>query len=505
MSEKTGVVTENSVRPKVWGKAAPTEQGWYWHWNGDPGCSPVPMSVLWSGTTKRCFVSAGQLGINRAIDCAEYGGYWMPMQEPGTDVGGQANCATARTDDLLAICAAFGWRTDGDAATLANRITHHIRDLKASVRAHEVLKEEAEAEAASPAASKADDPVNEVLKICRQYLDEGPDKWSARLCFTRIFALAAKLTAPQDPPFRDGKNQYGLDVGYFSRWLGRVVPTLDVYRPDEIARVFGRMAAAADRDALMEELFVMPAVVAQDAWYAAGEMPAVRLGGELQCFVALRNRQDGKVRVIDAYYVNKPLIEDPSGNYPDWTLTDDSAGVIGMVGWAEQTHHPDYCGYFEQLSLENREVIGWQPVIYPTAPVFEVMAGAKPLPVSPSDWRFAILDELVNCHIYRAEHKSDPVKSLRDVISWHVSVALDPRVSSDAQVLVTAGASAERVACEQIAAKYLKPEGGAANLIMAEIQARAAAADAGVAGSDGSAEDEWIPPTGVNLSPEGVA
>lgn len=65
-----------------WSKQAPTKQGWYWHWNGDPEASAYPTSVLWSGTSSSCFVSIGQLGIENAIDCKKYGGYWMPLNQP---------------------------------------------------------------------------------------------------------------------------------------------------------------------------------------------------------------------------------------------------------------------------------------------------------------------------------------------------------------------------------------------------------------------------------------
>jgi len=65
-----------------WTDNAPTSQGWYWHWTGDDDCGPVPISVLYSGTTGNCFVSMGQLGIDRAIDCNQYGGWWMPIYDP---------------------------------------------------------------------------------------------------------------------------------------------------------------------------------------------------------------------------------------------------------------------------------------------------------------------------------------------------------------------------------------------------------------------------------------
>ena len=48
-------------------------------------------------------------------------------------------------------------------------------------------------------------------------------------------------------------NQYGLDTPYFARWLNRVIPRLDYYRPDDFARELGRMAAAADKTALLQD------------------------------------------------------------------------------------------------------------------------------------------------------------------------------------------------------------------------------------------------------------
>lgn len=71
----------------TWSKTPPTAQGWYWHWNGDPGHQPIPTSVIYSGTTGTCFVSIGQLGITEAIFCDKYGGYWMRMREPSVFQG----------------------------------------------------------------------------------------------------------------------------------------------------------------------------------------------------------------------------------------------------------------------------------------------------------------------------------------------------------------------------------------------------------------------------------
>jgi len=59
------------------------------------------------------------------------------------------------------------------------------------------------------------------------------------------------------------------------------------------------------------------------------------------------------------------------------------------------------------------------------------------------DWKEAVIDKLVICNILNAEHESNPVKALNDLINWHVQVALDPLVSSDAQELINRGADAK--------------------------------------------------------------
>ncbi|MFZ3286589.1 MAG: hypothetical protein WA191_07035 [Telluria sp.] len=69
----------------AWSDKSPTEQAWYWHWNGDADSRPIPTSVMYSGTGKWCFVSSGQIGLNAAVWCHEYGGYWMRMHEPAID------------------------------------------------------------------------------------------------------------------------------------------------------------------------------------------------------------------------------------------------------------------------------------------------------------------------------------------------------------------------------------------------------------------------------------
>ena len=54
-------------------------------------------------------------------------------------------------------------------------------------------------------------------------------------------------------------------------------------------------------------------------------------------------------------------------------------------------------------------------------------------------WRETVHDELVTTWTLSAENKDDPRKALQDIINWHVRVALDPAVSSDAQALIERG------------------------------------------------------------------
>lgn len=63
---------------------------------------------------------------------------------------------------------------------------------------------------------------------------------------------------------------------------------------------------------------------------------------------------------------------------------------------------------------------------------------------SENRWRNTVIEQLIVTHIYQKEHDVNPTKALNDLINWHVSVALDPKVSSDAAALVEKGAERER-------------------------------------------------------------
>ena len=62
----------------------------------------------------------------------------------------------------------------------------------------------------------------------------------------------------------------------------------------------------------------------------------------------------------------------------------------------------------------------------------------------------AVIDGLMCCHIYTKKHNTDPRKALNDLISWHVQVALDPQVSSDAQALIDRGRKQELLILRKI-------------------------------------------------------
>lgn len=65
-----------------WSAAPPTEQAWYWHWSGDSDAAPFPLSVLYSGMERKCFVQMNHTHSGQAECCDTYGGYWMRMREP---------------------------------------------------------------------------------------------------------------------------------------------------------------------------------------------------------------------------------------------------------------------------------------------------------------------------------------------------------------------------------------------------------------------------------------
>lgn len=81
-----------------WSKEPPTEQGEYWHWNGEDDIAPYIYHIMWSGTAKKCFVSIGQYGITEASFCDEFGGWWKKIPQPAIP-GDAAMAATNATKE----------------------------------------------------------------------------------------------------------------------------------------------------------------------------------------------------------------------------------------------------------------------------------------------------------------------------------------------------------------------------------------------------------------------
>jgi hypothetical protein len=76
------LLAEEVLSEPEWSQQPPVHGGTYWHWNGDYDSGPLPIFVMWSGTSGKCFVSMGQLGLTHAIDCDKYGGWWKELPDP---------------------------------------------------------------------------------------------------------------------------------------------------------------------------------------------------------------------------------------------------------------------------------------------------------------------------------------------------------------------------------------------------------------------------------------
>lgn len=62
--------------------------------------------------------------------------------------------------------------------------------------------------------------------------------------------------AERATPIENGKNRYGVDVGYFRRTINRELNRpLSDFRPDELARVLARLSRTADPSVMHEPEF----------------------------------------------------------------------------------------------------------------------------------------------------------------------------------------------------------------------------------------------------------
>ena len=65
-------------------------------------------------------------------------------------------------------------------------------------------------------------------------------------------------------------------------------------------------------------------------------------------------------------------------------------------------------------------------------------------------WKSAVIDRLVIAHILTAEHESNPLKAVQDLLAYHADIAVDPRVSGAAAKLVEQAKAEEREACAKV-------------------------------------------------------
>lgn len=65
-----------------WDNTPPTQQGIYWHWNGDHDSAPYAMRVMYSGTSGKCFVCITDDPLTRDVDDEVHEGWWQEIPDP---------------------------------------------------------------------------------------------------------------------------------------------------------------------------------------------------------------------------------------------------------------------------------------------------------------------------------------------------------------------------------------------------------------------------------------
>lgn len=99
-------------------------------------------------------------------------------------------------------------------------------------------------------------------KICagdRYISQSGNWLWVAETetdCYVTDQSPAMQRLVDYSAPLEQGRNRYGLDVGYFRKTIDRELNRgLTDYKPDELARVLARLSVTADNRVLFEEEF----------------------------------------------------------------------------------------------------------------------------------------------------------------------------------------------------------------------------------------------------------
>lgn len=71
-----------AVSKHNWSRSLPIRPGHYWNWGGQPGVE-ADLVLVRRDPVLGCFsVSEGQLGLSKAVTCAQWGGWWAPVQKP---------------------------------------------------------------------------------------------------------------------------------------------------------------------------------------------------------------------------------------------------------------------------------------------------------------------------------------------------------------------------------------------------------------------------------------
>ncbi|TPG88078.1 hypothetical protein EAH72_33665 [Pseudomonas caspiana] len=66
----------------VWTRSLPDRPGHYWNWGGQPGVEADLVLVRRDAAVGGFSVSEGQLGLAKAVSCAQWGGWWAQVQKP---------------------------------------------------------------------------------------------------------------------------------------------------------------------------------------------------------------------------------------------------------------------------------------------------------------------------------------------------------------------------------------------------------------------------------------
>ena len=98
-------------------------------------------------------------------------------------------------------------------------------------------------------------------------------------------------------------------------------------------------------------------------------------------------------------------------------------------------------------------------------------ARAEPQPDADGPWKTAVIDQLVIAHILTAEHESDPLKAIQDLLAYHTEIAVDPRVSGAAAGLVEQAKAEEREACAKVCESRQTPGTGSVAILQGAADA----------------------------------